>query len=41
MEIPQWALKHKVLGTEIRKFGNNFYLYKVTSKWNHKKKRSQ
>jgi len=41
MEIPQWALKHKEVGTEIRKFGNNFYLYKVTSKWCPEKKRSQ
>ncbi|OQA02044.1 MAG: Transposase DDE domain protein [Bacteroidetes bacterium ADurb.Bin408] len=38
---PQWALKHKIKGSELRKIGNYYYLYEVSSKWNPEKKRSQ
>ena len=38
MEKPDWVLKHKEKGTEIRKIGSNFYLYKISSKWNPEKK---
>jgi transposase len=41
MELPTWVLQHKIKGTEIRKFKENYYLYKVTSKYNPEKKRSQ
>jgi len=41
MELPQWVLQHKIKGTEVRKFSDNYYLYKVTSKYNPDKKRSQ
>lgn len=39
--IPDWALEHKRKGTQITRVNNNYYLYKVTSKWNPDKKRSQ
>lgn len=38
---PEWALKHKRKGTELRFINNTYYLYKITSKWNPEKKRSQ
>jgi len=41
MELPDWVAQHKTKGTEVRKFGNNFYLYKVTSKYNPELKRSK
>jgi len=41
MDKPEWVLKYKTTGTEIRKFGSNYYLYKVTSKWNPQLKRSK
>jgi len=28
MAHPDWALKHKVKGTELRKIGKYYYLYK-------------
>jgi len=37
MTYPDWVLKQKGKGTEIRKIGNNFYLYKVTSIWDKEK----
>lgn len=39
MSYPGWVLKNKRKGTEIRKIGNNFYLYKVSSVWDKEKKR--
>jgi hypothetical protein len=39
MSYPRWVLKHKRKGTEIRKIGNNFYLYEVSSVWDKEKKR--
>ena len=41
MPYPNWVLKHKRKGTEIRKIGNNFYLYKVTSVWDKERKRAR
>lgn len=38
---PEWALKHKEKGTELRLINGTYYLYKITSKWNPEKKRSQ
>lgn len=38
---PEWALKHKRKGTELRLIGGNYYLYEVKSKWNPQKKRAQ
>ncbi len=38
---PQWALKHKRKGTELRLIKGTYYLYEITSKWNPEKKRSQ
>ncbi len=40
MEHPEWALKHKVKGAELRRIGGKYYLYKVSSKWNKEKKRT-
>jgi len=39
--FPEWALKHKRKGTELRCLNGKYYLYEVTSKWNQEKKRSQ
>lgn len=36
---PQWVLKHKKPGTEIRLISGHYYLYSITSKWNPDKKR--
>jgi len=36
---PDWVLKHKTKGTEIRKIGQGYYLYKITSRWDKEKKR--
>jgi hypothetical protein len=40
-KIPEWILKYKIKGTQISKIGAGYYLYKVSSKWNPNKKRSQ
>lgn len=37
---PEWVSRHKVAGTAIHKIKDNYYLYKITSKWNSEKKRS-
>ena len=37
---PEWALAHKLKGTELRLLKGKYYLYQVTSKWNPEKKRS-
>lgn len=39
--IPDWALKHKQKGTELRKVKNRFYLYKISSVWDPAKKRAR
>jgi transposase len=41
MAHPEWALKHKTKGTELRNIGGRFYLYRVSSKWNKEKKVTQ
>lgn len=41
MVYPDWVLKQKKKGTEIRKIGHNFYLYKVTSVWDKDKGRAK
>ncbi len=38
---PEWVLKHKKPGTELRLIKGRYYLYQVSSKWNKKKKRAQ
>lgn len=38
---PDWALKQKKPGTELRYIRGNYYLYSVSSKWNKEKKRAQ
>jgi len=38
---PQWALKHKRKGTELRLINGHYYLYEITSKWDPEKKRSK
>jgi len=38
---PDWALKHKKKGTELRLINGTYYLYEITSKWNPEKKRAQ
>ena len=38
---PEWALKHKRKGTELRFIKGHYYLYEISSKWNPEKKRSQ
>ena len=40
MKIPEWARKYRKKGTEVKDIGGNYYLYKISSKWNPKKKRS-
>lgn len=37
---PEWALKHKTKGTELRNIKGKYYLYKIHSKWDKEKKRS-
>ena len=41
MAYPDWVLKHKTKGTELRKIRDKYYLYKVTSKWDPKKKKAK
>lgn len=38
---PDWALKFRKKGTELRLLNGQYYLYEATSKWNPEKKRSQ
>ena len=38
---PEWALKHKKPGTELRLIKGRYYLYEVSSKWSKEKKRAQ
>lgn len=40
-EVPDWVLKHKQKGTQVTKIGNNYYLYKVKSVWDPRKKRAK
>ena len=38
---PEWALKHKLKGTELRNIKGRYYLYSVTSKYDPALKRSR
>jgi hypothetical protein len=38
---PEWALKYKKPGTELRKINGRYYLYEVSSKWDPDKKRAK
>lgn len=38
---PEWALKHKKKGTELRCIRDRYYLYEVSSKWDKEKKRAR
>lgn len=40
MAHPEWALKHKVKGTELRNRNGRYYLYKISSYWDKDKKRT-
>lgn len=35
--IPEWAKKYQKPGTSIKRIGNNYYLYRATSRWNSEK----
>lgn len=39
VSYPDWVVKHRTKGTEIRKIGQGYYLYKITSRWSKEKKR--
>jgi len=39
--IPEWALKWKAPGIEFQQRGNRIYAYRITSRYNPKKKRAQ
>lgn len=41
MQHPEWVMKHKTKGTEIRKLGNHYYLYKIRSEYDKEKKRAK
>lgn len=41
MAHPDWALKHKTKGTELRCIRGKYYLYKVSSFWDKKEKRTR
>jgi transposase len=41
MGHPDWVLKHKTKGTEIRKLGKYYYLYKIHSEYDKEKKRAK
>ncbi|ODS40289.1 MAG: hypothetical protein A7315_09005 [Candidatus Altiarchaeales archaeon WOR_SM1_79] len=38
-KLPEWVLKHQKKGTQAVQIGNGYYLYKISSRWNPKKKR--
>jgi len=40
-KLPRWVLKHQEKGTQAVKISNNYYLYKISSKWDPEKKRSK
>ncbi len=41
MIYPEWALKHKIKNSELRKRGNQYALYSITSRWCPEKKRTK
>jgi transposase len=38
--LPDWARKHQRTGYEIKHIGNGYYMYKLKSKWDPKKKKA-
>jgi len=40
-EYPDWVLKHKKKGVQVHRIKNNYYLYKVTSRWDPSLKRAK
>jgi hypothetical protein len=40
-KFPEWVLKHKKKGIELREIRGRYYVYEVSSKWNKDLKRSQ
>lgn len=40
-KFPDWVLKHKRKGVELREIRGRYYAYEVSSKWNKKLKRPQ
>lgn len=41
MAHPDWVLRQKIKGSEIKYINGNYYLYYVSSRWNKEKKRSE
>ena len=41
MQLPDWVKPFKTKGVEIRKRGERYHAYKITSKWDLEKKRAQ
>ena len=41
MAHPEWALKHKRKGTELRNIRERFSLHRISSKWNKERKVTQ
>lgn len=39
MAHPDWVLRQKIKGSEIKYINGNYYLYYVSSRWNKEKKR--
>lgn len=39
--LPDWVIKYKTPGTQIVKNGNNYYISKISSKWDPVKKRAK
>ncbi|MDI6737990.1 MAG: hypothetical protein QME12_05765, partial [Nanoarchaeota archaeon] len=40
-KFPEWVKKYQTEGTQVVKIGENYYLYKITSKWDKDKKRAR
>ena len=40
MVLPDWVRRWKSKGIEIRDFGNRYYAYRVSSRWDKNKKRA-
>ena len=36
---PQWVVKHKKPGTEIRLINGHYYMYAISSRWDSERKR--
>lgn len=41
MTYPDWVLKHKTRGTELRKIRDKYYMYNITSKWDPVRKKAR